>query len=197
MKLYYVTFPDADEAKEIADQALDKQLAACIVSFDAESRYVWEGENVEENEVVALFKTSESNASEFVTWLNEEHSYDVPCILELDAASTKDYDLWVHEATDGIVDRSNDADETVTIRFDVGPIFTVPADKTVSTVAAHLLETDVSDSLSSILEEIILIADEYGPEEDVAPVMVNGSPEDLYTALDTFSDDEPVHITLR
>lgn len=197
MKLYYVTFPDADTAKQIADSALDRDLAACIVSLDADSRYVWEDEKKDEEEVVALFKTSESRASEFVGWVHDEHPYDVPCILELDAASTKDYDLWVHEATDGIVDRSEDADDTVMVRFDVGSIFMVPADLAVSEMAGHLLNTDLSDQLSAILEEIILLSDEYGKEEDVKPVMVNGAPTSLYTSLDTFDDDEPIHITLR
>lgn len=195
MKLYYVTFPDREAQQELAQFVVDQQLAACVVALDADSLYVWEGEQQEDDEVVALFKTSESRADDFVAALEDRHPYDVPCIIELDAASTKAYDSWVHEATDGVVDRST-GDETVQIRFDVGPIFAVDRDLTVVEAADRLLQEGASDRLAGVLREIIGLYEEYGPDAEVEPVRLNGDTAPVYAALAEF-DDGPVHIALR
>lgn len=195
MKLYYATFPDRETQQELAQFMVDQQLAACVVALDADSLYVWEGEQQEDDEIVALFKTSESRADDFVTQLEDRHPYDVPCIIELDAASTKAYDSWVHEATDGIVDRST-GDDTVQIRFDVGPIFAVDRDLAVVEAADRLLEEGISDRLTGVLREVIALHEEYGPEADVEPLRVNGDTAPVHAALERF-DDEPVHIALR
>lgn len=195
MKLYYVTFPDRDALDAITDHVIDNQLAACVVATDVDSVYIWDGERTEDDEIAALFKTSERRADDFVTAVEDRHPYDVPCILELTAASTKDYDAWVHEATDGVADYSTGG-ETVQIRFDVGPIIAVDAGMTPVAIADQLLQKGVSDALGGILQEIIALGEEYGPDDDVAPIRVNDDPATVHAAITTDAD-EPVHIALR
>lgn len=196
MKLYYTTFPNDEERERISNILIDEQLAGCVVSVPVSSLYMWDGEKTEEDEVAALFKTSESKAGDTVSRLNEEHPYDTPCILEIPVAANKAYDLWLHQVTDGIVDRSNDADETVLVRFDIGPIFRVPADLNVIEAASRLHTPEISGELQDLLIGIIDMREEFGPAEDVYPLAVNGEQATLYAPLSAF-DEEPVHITLR
>ncbi|MDZ5813195.1 hypothetical protein U4E84_17845 [Halorubrum sp. AD140] len=53
-----------------------------------------------------------------------------------------------------IVDRSLNAEETVLVEFETGPVFRVPGDFTIREVAAHLLTPERSEELANILEEI-------------------------------------------
>lgn len=97
MKLFYVTFPSTEQQERVADTVVEERLAACIVSTPVSSLYIWEEEKTRENEVAALFKTSNAKSEELVDRLEELHPYDVPCILELPVTANLAYDEWVHE----------------------------------------------------------------------------------------------------
>jgi periplasmic divalent cation tolerance protein len=196
MKLYYTTFPDAAAKDRIADKLVEERLAGCVVATDVDSLYLWDETKQEDDEIAVLFKTTEARADEFLVTLDEEHPYDVPCILEIPVAANKSYDQWLHEATDSIVDRST-GDDTVLVRFDIGPIFRVDTNMAVSEAAAHVKTPDVSGELAELLTDITSMRDEYGRSEDVYPIIVNGQPSTLYDQLSTFADDEPVHVALR
>ncbi|SFK22222.1 divalent cation tolerance protein [Methylocapsa palsarum] len=57
MKMIYVTLNNADEARAIARALLERQAAVCCNWFPITCAYRWEGEIVEEPEVVLLVKT--------------------------------------------------------------------------------------------------------------------------------------------
>lgn len=57
MKLYYVTLNNSEEAHQISQVLLEKQLAVCTNWFPITCTYRWEGKIVNEPEVVLIIKT--------------------------------------------------------------------------------------------------------------------------------------------
>ncbi len=97
MKLFYVTFPDREALEDVRSAVLEEKLAACVNSFDIESAFLWNGDIDRGEEIVALFKTSEGKAEDLKKFIEEEHPYDVPCILDLPVEANKKYEEWVGE----------------------------------------------------------------------------------------------------
>ncbi|MBR8836455.1 MAG: divalent-cation tolerance protein CutA [Stigonema ocellatum SAG 48.90 = DSM 106950] len=57
MKLYYVTLNSSEEARQIGRALLEKKLAVCVNWFPITCAYRWQGEIVEEPEVVLIVKS--------------------------------------------------------------------------------------------------------------------------------------------
>lgn len=76
------TFPDADTARRIAAELVERRLAACVNLLPGvESIYRWEGKIERSNEVLGVIKTARYADLEPV--LQELHPYDVPEIIAL------------------------------------------------------------------------------------------------------------------
>ncbi|MBY0501664.1 MAG: divalent-cation tolerance protein CutA [Alphaproteobacteria bacterium] len=96
MKMYYITLNTPEEAQKISHALLNEQLAVCTNWFPIACAYRWEGEILEESEVVLVVKTQEGFReaiekviSEYITYLN--------CIAELDVHSiNKRYLDWLN-----------------------------------------------------------------------------------------------------
>lgn len=101
MKIVYVPFPDAECADAVAEEVIANNLAACVNTLPSTSRYPWDGDLQEEDEVVALFKTTVEQIDALRTALEKQHPYDVPCIATLDAVVNDAYGDWVREQTGG------------------------------------------------------------------------------------------------
>jgi periplasmic divalent cation tolerance protein len=77
----YATFGSDDEARGIGRQMVDERLAACVNVLGAShSIYRWQGRIETEDEVAAIFKTTEGCAELLVRRLSDVHSYDNPCV---------------------------------------------------------------------------------------------------------------------
>ena len=83
MPTAYVTAP-REEAASLARLLVEERLAACVNAVACESTYRWEGEVVEESEVILLAKTTEAGFAPLVERLEAVHPYDVPCIERFD-----------------------------------------------------------------------------------------------------------------
>jgi len=94
--LFLVTFPDSDSAKSMIEKVLNERLAACILHTQVNSSFVWQGKNQEEQEVLTLFKTSQSNFEELEQYISKHHPYDIPAILRIDASANPDYQNWIN-----------------------------------------------------------------------------------------------------
>ena len=57
MRLYYITLNTSEEARQVGQALLEQRLAVCINWFPITCAYRWEGEMVEEPEVVLIAKT--------------------------------------------------------------------------------------------------------------------------------------------
>ena len=94
--LVMVTFPNDDSAKSMIDKVLEQKLAACILRSKVNSSYMWEGQEQDEEEVIALFKTIPSNFEQLEQYILDNHPYEVPAILRIDALANQDYQNWVN-----------------------------------------------------------------------------------------------------
>lgn len=57
MRIFYLTFGNEDQAREVALKLLERRQAACCNWFPIRSAYVWQGEIRQEPEVVLIVKT--------------------------------------------------------------------------------------------------------------------------------------------
>ncbi len=99
--LVFCTFPDRDKARQIGTVLVEKQLAACVNLLPGvESIYRWEGKIESSEEVLAIFKTSESAYPQFKEELIALHPYDVPEIIAVKPEDVVEpYAKWVYEET--------------------------------------------------------------------------------------------------
>ncbi|MFV1995906.1 MAG: divalent-cation tolerance protein CutA, partial [Verrucomicrobiales bacterium] len=79
------SFPDAQTARQIGTTLVLNQLAACVnIVPGVESIYRWDGKIENENEALALIKTSAEVWPRLEQELRELHPYEVPEIIALD-----------------------------------------------------------------------------------------------------------------
>ena len=98
MPTAYITAPPS-AAPDLAAALVEERLAACVNRFDCHSTFRWEGEVVQEDEVVLLAKTTDERYDELVARVEEAHPYDVPCIERFDEAHALDsFESWIADA---------------------------------------------------------------------------------------------------
>lgn len=93
--LVMVTFPNDDSAKSIIAKVLEQKLAACILRSKVNSSYIWDGQKNEEDEVLALFKTSQHKIERLEQYISTNHPYEIPAILKINASANQDYQNWI------------------------------------------------------------------------------------------------------
>ena len=77
----YAVFADSDEADRIGRLVVEEHLAACVnLIGPIRSIYRWKGAVETNEEVAAIFKTSDEQAGALITRIAALHSYDVPCV---------------------------------------------------------------------------------------------------------------------
>ena len=82
--LVYVTTSKALESKKIARELLKEKLAACInIIPNIKSLYLWKGEIEEDSESIMVIKTKSELVEQVIGRIEELHSYEIPCILEI------------------------------------------------------------------------------------------------------------------
>jgi periplasmic divalent cation tolerance protein len=98
--LIYITTSGEQESKNIARILLEEKQVACAnIISSMNSLYWWEGEIEEDNESILILKTFSENFDKVVERVKQIHSYDVPCILELEIKKgSSDYLDWLEES---------------------------------------------------------------------------------------------------
>jgi periplasmic divalent cation tolerance protein len=94
--LVMVTFPDLDSAKSMTAKVLESKLAACILRSKVNSSYLWEGQKQEDEEVVTLFKTNQDNLEQLEQYISNNHPYEIPAIVKINASANQDYQNWLN-----------------------------------------------------------------------------------------------------
>ena len=99
----YVTAADFNEARNIARQVVEEQLAACAnILPRAISIFRWQGKLEEAEEVVMVLKTTEQKLDPLIGRVKALHSYDCPCIEALPVVEgNRDFLEWVVRETGG------------------------------------------------------------------------------------------------
>ena len=99
MTIVYITCKDNKEAKAISKHLLDKRLIACANIHPIDSLYRWQGKLQEDKEVVIIAKTQEKHFKAIKQSVKKLHSYDIPCILKLNAEANEEYTKWIKKET--------------------------------------------------------------------------------------------------
>ena len=94
MTLVYITCKDRKEAEKISMHLLKKRIIACANIFPIKSMYWWNNKIAKHNENVIIAKTSNKNFKKVENEIKKMHSYEIPCIIKIDAAANSDYEAW-------------------------------------------------------------------------------------------------------
>jgi len=97
MTLIYITCKDREEARKISKHLLGKRLIACSNMCPIESMYWWKGRIVDSKEHAILAKTLKKNVKKIREEVKNIHSYEIPCIMDIDAGSDDDFLGWVRK----------------------------------------------------------------------------------------------------
>ena len=93
------TNPNMAEAEMLAKKIIEAKLAACVqILPKIKSFYFWKDKIEEDAEYLLLIKTLEDNFTELETFINKNHSYDVPEIVALEAKDVSESYLdWIKD----------------------------------------------------------------------------------------------------
>ena len=97
----FSTFPDAGKAAEVARTLVDERLVACVnLVPGVRSIYRWQDKLCDENEALAVMKTSDERADALIARLAQLHPYEVPEALALPVTTgSAKYLEWVASET--------------------------------------------------------------------------------------------------
>mgnify|MGYP000512999062 CR=1 FL=1 len=99
MIFLYITCKDEEEAEHISTHLLEKKLCACTNYYPIKSMYWWKGKIEKEDEYVLIVKTMEEHVSKIEKEVKEIHSYETPCVLQIDVkGGNKIYETWMKES---------------------------------------------------------------------------------------------------
>ena len=94
------TFPSKQSVTNIANKLVKKKLAACVNITKISSVYAWKGKIENQDEYIALFKTTKKNQSALKKELKKLHPYDVAEIVEINVESiNQSYMKWLIDST--------------------------------------------------------------------------------------------------
>ncbi len=100
MLIVFTTTPNSEEAETLAKKIVEAKLAACVqVLPPMKSFYFWEGEVQNEAEHLLLIKTLPEKYSILESFIQGNHSYEVPEIVAVTAEKvSSDYLNWINES---------------------------------------------------------------------------------------------------
>ena len=100
MTTVYVTAP-CDAATELAEELVERRLAACVNVVDCDSVYRWEGDVVSDREAILIAKTTADAYADLAAAVAALHPYDVPCSERFDEDGVAEpFAAWVDDAVD-------------------------------------------------------------------------------------------------
>ena len=99
MRIVLTTTSSTDEGERIASGLISKKLAACVqILPKMTSVYFWEGKVHREDEHLLLIKTVAEKYDEVEAFIIENHSYETPEIISVDAEEVgPQYLDWAHQ----------------------------------------------------------------------------------------------------
>ena len=97
MALVYLTCKDKNEAERISLHLLKKRTIACANVFPIKSTFWWKGKITNSHEYAMIAKTSDKNFKKVESEIKKIHSYEIPCILKINASANKEYEKWANK----------------------------------------------------------------------------------------------------
>lgn len=98
-----MTAANSEEAGQLADMLVSKQLAACVqIMPQMESVYRWQGKVERQLEVLLIAKTVRSKFAELENEVTKLHSYETPEIVAFPiTAGSRPYLEWLAASVSG------------------------------------------------------------------------------------------------
>lgn len=95
--IIYITTSGVLESKEIAKKLLEEKLAVCInIIPTIESIYLWHDNIEEDTESIIFVKTKTELVEKLIKRVEDLHSYEIPCILEINInKGSRNYLKWM------------------------------------------------------------------------------------------------------
>ena len=94
------TYPDKKSVLKISNKVVEEHLAACVNITKISSIYTWKGKVENNQEFLALFKTTKKNKGQLKREIKNLHPYEIPEIAELEISSiNKPYLKWLVDST--------------------------------------------------------------------------------------------------
>ena len=95
------TLPTLESAKLLANQLIDKHLAACVqIQGGVQSIYRWDGTLCNDTEVLLSAKTTATQWQLIEAFIKTHHPYQLPEIIAFRPAEySQVYGQWVNEET--------------------------------------------------------------------------------------------------
>ena len=106
------TFSDEQSLRKLAKLALDSKVCACVNFTRIRSLYSWKGKQEDQDEILALFKTTRRSAAKLKKVISSHHPYEVPEMFELKMNDvSKSYLSWLVAETSAnrVAQKRNDA----------------------------------------------------------------------------------------
>ncbi len=103
IQFVYITVRSPEEAKKIAVDLVETQLAACAnIIPGMQSVYRWKGEIAQDTETVLILKTSSPSLKALTARVKELHSYECPCVAVWSIENGYEpYLDWIRENSQG------------------------------------------------------------------------------------------------
>ena len=98
----FITVPDLETGKNIADLIVEKKLGACVnITEKINSVYYWQGNIEKDEEYLLIIKTRKDKFEELEKEVKKVHPYTVPEIVGMPIVfGSKDYLNWIDETLD-------------------------------------------------------------------------------------------------
>jgi len=95
------TYPDEESVVKVAKMMIaNKKLCACVNFAKVRSLYSWKNKLEDQEEFIALFKTTNLTANKLKFEINNTHPYEVPEIVELKMNKvSSSYMSWLAKST--------------------------------------------------------------------------------------------------
>jgi len=100
VRVILITAPNNDEASRLAQQLVERQLAACVnIVPGIRSIYRWEGRICDDAEAMLIVKTLQPLLGKVIDAIKELHSYQVPEVIALPVlAGNPAYLAWINDS---------------------------------------------------------------------------------------------------
>lgn len=94
--IIYTTINNKQQAIELAEQAVNAEVAACVnIMPNITSVYKWQDKIETSDEYVLIFKTAYNNKYKIMQWLKQNHSYTLPAILALPTETSNEFHTFI------------------------------------------------------------------------------------------------------
>ena len=95
----FITVPDLESGKNIADTIVEKKLGACVnITSKINSVYFWQGNIEKDDEYLLIIKTRADIFEKLKGEVKKIHPYSVPEIIALPIIlGSEDYLNWIDE----------------------------------------------------------------------------------------------------